>query len=194
MSPGTYYALVRAYSDGTTGSFTVTINAPAELATMGGPGLPGGGGFPPGGGVTPPMQTPFYPPGSAIAPQTHRGVVASVSGPAPVAAGATCNVFITGETSSGRLNCRVRAICNGNVIYGRDAARTRYGYSRCAVTSGPAGQQNLEAHDTGPSVPDGDPMMDLNTAAGQVTISDQTPAGSWSVVVRFVGPGGGTSI
>ncbi len=185
LQPGIYYVLARPYSDGTTGSFTLAVNAAGEGLAGGSPPLvPPGIGTPPAG--VPGMPTaPFFPPNSSIVPQNNSGVVAVVSGPAPVTAGTQCTVFIQGNPRTSSLNCRIRVACGSNIIYGRDTPRGSYGFSRCMARIGPAGQQILEAHDTTPTAAEGDPRMDLDTGAGHVIISDDTPTGTWSVTIRF---------
>ena len=174
VEPGRYYAKVRPYSEGTTGSFTLTVTAPAEQPQL---------GYPPGY-----PTEPAVPNGPRISPRTYTGVVASESGPAPATTGSQCVIQITGANTPNSLNCRVRVICNGGVIYGRDEAGQQYGFNRCTSFTPGGGVAVIEAHDTGNSQQDGDPRIDLQTSMGQITVSDQGTQLPWSVTIRFTGP------
>lgn len=173
LSPGRYVVLVRPYSEGTTGSFTLTVNAPAESSGM--------------GGTPPPVPGPSV--GPPVEDQTRTGAVASVNGPAPASVGDQCVIQLEHATTSNGLNCRIRVTCGGGIIYGRDGDTLRYGYNQCVVTGPPGGPAVIEAHDRGYSTEDGDPRIDFQSASGQLTVTDQQPNGSvWSVTVRFTSP------
>lgn len=193
LTPGTYYALVRPFSGGETGDYTITVTALAEPEFAGGHGAtpPVGGGTPPVGGGTPPpvggTSPPYAPSGTEIVTQTHRGVASSVSGPAPVTAGTQCNVVIMGAQTRGGHNCRVQVTCNGNTIYGRDAGNTRYGYVQCTARNTSTGTQLLQAVDNGPTSSGGDPMINLDTGSNSISVSDDTRGGLWNVTIQFVG-------
>ena len=183
LNPGTYYVLFRPYSSGNTGEYTLTVTAPAEPGATGGPTGP----QPPTG--TPPTGGPgssTIPPGSAIAPVTFAGTVSATSGSPPVQNGAQCTVFISGNPRSNRLNCRVRVICGGNVIYGADSGNNHYGFTTCVVNQSPSGGRTFQAADTGTTNTDGDPSISLNTAANQISVSDDGP---WTVTVTLSGGG-----
>lgn len=172
LTPGTYYALVRPYSSGTTGSFTIHITAPGEQRGR----IDG----------TPP---PPPPPTGQPVPQQHRtGVVAAVSGSAPVSASQDCEIYITPSESGSSFNCRVRVHCGGSIIYGRDQGSTRYGYNNCSVLNVAGGSVVIEAHDRGTTPTDGDPRIDLNTAQGEISVIDQGATGQWSATIRFTSP------
>jgi hypothetical protein len=171
LQPGRYYALVRAYSDGNYGNFTLTVTAPGA----------GSGGMP--------LPPPPLPLGPRVTPQTRTGVVATVSGRAPVTTGDQCVVQISAADSQRGLNCRVQVTCAGNMIYGRDAADRRFGFNRCAVTTPMGGIEVIEAHDQEMTANDGDPRIDLLTAQGTITVTDQGDQGLWSVTIRFTSPG-----
>jgi hypothetical protein len=170
LAPGSYVALVRAFTDGTQGSFVLTVEAPAEQG----------------------RQPQGPPAGLPVPAQTHRATVVETTGQAPVAAHTTCDVYITSAPAQNGLNCRVRVLCGGQVLYGRDGeGANSYGYNQCVVTGSPDGIQAVEAHDRGHRAHDGDPMMDLQTAQGRVTITDSNAAGHWSVTLQLTGPNGG---
>jgi len=174
VQPGRYTALVRPYSEGTTGSFTITVSAPWEQA-----------GMPPPPPHPPDPSIPGVP---RVERQTHAGVVASVSGSAPVTVGSQCVIEISPANTGNQLNCRVRVICNGGVIYGREEGGSRYGYNQCSSFDSGTGTPSIEAHDTGYSRIDGDPRIDLQTTMGHITVSEQGPRGNWSVGIRFTPP------
>lgn len=105
---------------------------------------------------------------------THRelaGTVATVVGPASVAAGARCTVTL--DPSDGAQTCRVAVTCGGTTLYGGGTQ----GYGRCMADASGA----LTMRDGHASADDGDPMIDLRLASREVVITDQTAAGTWVV-------------
>jgi hypothetical protein len=185
LAPGRYRALVRPYSQGSTGSYTFTVTAPMEPTPM---TLPPGTA--PGLG-TPPLAPPTPPVPGVIAPETRNGTVAAVAGNAPVATGSQCIVQIQSASTTGGLNCRIIVTCGGTVIYGREDARGQYGFNRCSVAPAGSGPGGIEAHDTNVTGADGDPRIDLQTAFGEIVVSDLDPSGApWTVSIRFTPPAG----
>jgi hypothetical protein len=113
-------------------------------------------------------------------------VVVSASGPnAPAEPGAVCTVRI--EPQSSRTSCHVDATCRGRRIYGGP----RTGYLSCTMTPNASGGVDFAGQDTngtGGAPNSRDPRLDLNTAAQQVTVSDDAAGGTWTVMIRFTGP------
>lgn len=187
LEPGRYFALVRPFSEGTTGSYTFAVTAPMEPTPMTGPP----GTTPPMNPPTPYPGTPGVPGTGAVTPQDRTGVVAAVSGPAPVTSGSQCTVRISSANTQGGHNCRVVVTCGGSVIYGHEDARGQYGFNRCTVVPAGGGPATIEAHDTSVSPVDGDPRIDLQTAFGEIVVTDQDSAGRmWTVSIRFTSPAG----
>jgi hypothetical protein len=186
LTPGTYYARVRAYSSGTTGNFTIIVTAPSEQA-FGVPGQNPGWGTPPPVPPMPPQPpiVPSYP--GVVQPQTFQGTVASVGGVAPVNAGQQCTVALTAESGGANLNCRVNVTCGGTVIYGGERDRQRFGFVHCEV-SDLGGRQAVVAHDVNPTDDEGDPMIDVDTGAGTVVVSDRVRGSEWNARIQLAGP------
>jgi hypothetical protein len=162
LGPGTYFALVRPYSAGTSGSFTLTVS------------------------TSPWSGQPNDQP-QVIPTQLRSGVASLVTGPAPVAAQTPCDVLVT-PAESGRLNCRIRVTCGGAIIYGRDAGGTSYGFAECVLSSDYGRPPVIRAQDAMTTPADGDPRVDLDTSLGQVTVIDDGASGPWAVTVSFTSP------
>ncbi|MEJ7732140.1 MAG: hypothetical protein WKG00_23380 [Polyangiaceae bacterium] len=91
----------------------------------------------------------------------RKGKVAAVTGEAPVAAGASCQVSLVPVW--GKPSCRAVVRCGDATLYGAGNS----GYLDCEV----AGGKPVRARDT---VQDNDPAADLDLVAGTATVDDQT--------------------
>ncbi len=72
-----------------------------------------------------------------------RGKLAKVAGPAPLSAGAACELWL-GPDWGAQTNCRAVVSCDGKVIYGAGTT----GFSKCAVSSGKPVSFLDDTHDT----------------------------------------------
>jgi hypothetical protein len=118
-----------------------------------------------------PVQRPAY----SITAAARTGVVKVVEGSPSAAAGATCTVLLTRERAANQ-SCRVRVRCGGAELYGAGSG----GYAMCTFT-GARVQQVTEEQTT---KQDGDPAMELDLAANNITVRDTTPA-PWKVTIRL---------
>lgn len=75
-------------------------------------------------------------------------------------------------TRSGRFNCLVRVMCDGQVLYPDDAQRA--GYVPCDIENG----MPVRAVDDGASSADGDPQVSFDMSSGTVTVADYDENGS----------------
>lgn len=112
------------------------------------------------------------------------GVVESVSGPAPAAAGEVCSIEVFPQTrlypEQSPYNCRVEIVCGDRVLYGDSDTQ---GYVHCTPSSGaPVG-----AVDSFGAEVSGDPLMRLDLEAGVAEIWDEPDRRRFSVTVRLDG-------
>jgi hypothetical protein len=104
---------------------------------------------------------------------TYRARVATILGEPAVAAGDACTVTVEAAPPGGTSNCRVRVDCGGRLLYGAGTT----GYASCS--RGQAG--GLVGRDDMPTSSGGDPTLDLDVAAREVILTDQTSRGTWVV-------------
>jgi hypothetical protein len=175
LPPGNYRIRVRPFSTGS-GSFILVVTG----IPMGqGPQVPTAPGVFPT--YAPPVQ-PTMPWTGDLTPRTYPAVVTSARGPrAPVGSGATCSVQI--EPHGGML-CHVVVTCSGQTIYGQPGQ----GFLGCRMTPNASGGMEYQGQDsngTNGAPNSHDPRLDLDTAAQQVTVSDDVAGGTWTVVIRL---------
>lgn len=82
-----------------------------------------------------------------------------------------CELFAGPVVNSG-FNCRVVVRCNGEILYGAGTG----GYNRCVQRDG----RIERASDSGASIEDTDPRLELDLSAGTLTVSDITDTTQWS--------------
>lgn len=82
----------------------------------------------------------------------------------------SCDVRVL-PVQTGQFNCVVRVTCDGTTLYPHDGQDA--GYVPCDVENGRA----VRALDDGGTDSDGDPLVDLDLAAGTVTVEDYAPDG-----------------
>jgi hypothetical protein len=116
-----------------------------------------------------------------LAPRVLRGRVDSVSGPAPVAAGAACTATVT--PGAGPFGCRVVVACGDATLYG---AKDTSGFTRCRVERTPDGREAITALDR-PTDPMSDPELDLHTATGEIVVDDRRQAVPFRVRIALNG-------
>ena len=75
-------------------------------------------------------------------------------------------------TRSGRFNCLVRVMCDGQVLYPDDAQRA--GYVPCDIEDGVP----VRAMDDGATATDGDPQVSFDMSRGTVTVADYDENGA----------------
>lgn len=126
--------------------------------------------------------------GGLMAPSAFTGTATAVTGSAPVAQGSPCTVTVT-PVSAGQFNCRVAVQCGGSILYGSGQG----GYTTCLTIPDATGGSAISAQDAQMTPADNDPSMSLQTAANLATVSDQGPAGVWSVSVQLAPPAGAVS-
>jgi serine/threonine-protein kinase len=118
--------------------------------------------------------------GPIVPNHTYYAVATDVEGDSPMGEGAQCTMAIGFALGCG-FNCRLRLTCGQEVIYGARAS----GYNGCRVTQGTGQLPAIEAHDNGISPEDGDPRIDLWTAAGRVTVADEVGGVTWSATFQL---------
>lgn len=102
----------------------------------------------------------------------RKGKVEAVTGTAPVAAGAACELTLT--PSWGKPGCRARVRCGEEVLYGAGSS----GYLECEVAGGKA----TRARDT---VQDGDPAVDIDLVGGEMVVDDRTQASPYTATIAL---------
>ena len=102
----------------------------------------------------------------------RKGKVTAVTGTAPVAAGATCEVSLS--PSWGNPGCRARVRCGDETLYGAGTS----GFLSCEVADGkPTRARDAEQ--------DGDPAVDVDLAGSKVTVDDQTQASKFTATITL---------
>jgi hypothetical protein len=105
--------------------------------------------------------------------------VVSVSGAAPVGAGARCDVRVLPVVAGG-FNCLLRVVCDGVLLYPNPEQTA--GYVTCEVDAG----SPVAAVDDAPTHRDGDPWLTLDLRGGRVRTGDETADGrSFAVELRI---------
>jgi hypothetical protein len=102
----------------------------------------------------------------------RKGKVTAVTGDAPVAAGASCEVSLVPVW--GQPSCRARVRCGDETLYGNGNS----GYLDCEVVDG----KPTRAHDR---VQDTDPAAELDLTGGKVTVDDQTPPRKYTATITL---------
>lgn len=98
-------------------------------------------------------------------PQAHRAELIASEG--DIASSATnCQVRVL-PVRSGRFNCVIRVLCDGEVLYPNQNQTA--GYVPCEI--GEDGRA-IRAVDNGHTASDGDPLVDLDLANGTITIQE----------------------
>lgn len=101
--------------------------------------------------------------------------VRSVTGQAPVPAGAACAFRVSRRPPERGVEwCQTQIVCGGVTLYGSDSR----GYFRCAFTDAPPA---VSGRDGQTSASDRDPAMQMDTRAGTLSLWDQTPRVTWRV-------------
>lgn len=109
----------------------------------------------------------------------RRGaVVKAVSGQSPVRVGARCDLRVSPLARGGQ--CQTRLRCGASVVYGAGES----GYAECAVE----GNAVVRVTDPDTTPNGGDPKIDVDVAAGTVTVADEIGAVKWSADLTLDAP------
>ena len=102
----------------------------------------------------------------------RKGKVTAVTGNAPVAAGASCEVSLLPVW--GKPSCRARVRCGEETLYGNGNS----GWLDCVVVDGKPTRATDAVQDT-------DPAAELDLTAGKVTVDDQTQARKFTATITL---------
>lgn len=111
---------------------------------------------------------------AAFAPVVRTARVTNVSGSAPVARGAACEVRV--EPRPGNQNCRTVLRCGTAILYGN---RSSNGFNACELADGAF----VRVRDDHTTAEGGDPRLDFDLAAGRIVVGDDDP--TWEATLQL---------